>query len=291
MAQTVKAVEIILVDSGSTDATLAIASQYPVKILHLAPEEFSFGHSLNLGCAHAAADLVVIASAHVYPLYIDWLENLLAPFTDPEVALVYGKQRGDENTCYAEQQLYRKWYPDQSVQHQKHPFCNNANAAIRKTLWTLYHYNSELTGLEDLDWARHALDTGHKIVYNAKAEIIHVHDETLRQLYNRYRREAIAYKRIFPHEKFGLLDFLALYLSNVASDMCHAWSDGVFFRNVTGIALFRLMQFWGTYRGYQRKGFVTRELSNRFYYPNGLTRAKPAHGEENDRRIDYGQTY
>ncbi|HRS75498.1 MAG TPA: glycosyltransferase, partial [Anaerolineaceae bacterium] len=47
--QTVKDVEIILVDSGSTDGTLAVAARYPVQVVHIAPEEFTFGRSLNLG--------------------------------------------------------------------------------------------------------------------------------------------------------------------------------------------------------------------------------------------------
>ena len=33
--QTWKELEIIIVDSGSTDATLSIAAQYPTKILHI----------------------------------------------------------------------------------------------------------------------------------------------------------------------------------------------------------------------------------------------------------------
>ena len=71
MEQTVKDVDIILVDSGSTDATVAIASQFPVTILHIDPEDFSFGRSLNLGCAAAKKDVIVLASAHVYPVYDD----------------------------------------------------------------------------------------------------------------------------------------------------------------------------------------------------------------------------
>jgi len=287
MAQTVKDIEIILVDSGSTDATLSIAAQYPVKILHINPEDFSFGHSLNLGCAHASADIIVIASAHVYPLCIDWLESLLAPFSDPDVALVYGKQRGDENTGYAEQQIYRKWYPENSVNHQKHPFCNNANAAIRKSLWSLFPYNSELTGLEDLDWARRAIELNRKIVYSARAEIIHVHNETPRQIFNRYRREAIAYKRIYPNEKFTFSDFVVLFSANVASDFCHAWHDKVLSRHLSGIVVFRFMQFWGTLRGYSQKGIVSQELSNRFYYPHGLSKSKEPVTHEKERLIDY----
>ena len=55
MQQTVKNAEIIIVDSGSTDATLSIASRYPVQILSIRPEEFSFGRSLNVGCPVASS--------------------------------------------------------------------------------------------------------------------------------------------------------------------------------------------------------------------------------------------
>ncbi len=47
--QTVKDVQVILVDSGSTDNTVQIASTFPVEIVHIKPEEFSFGFSLNQG--------------------------------------------------------------------------------------------------------------------------------------------------------------------------------------------------------------------------------------------------
>ena len=111
LEQNLKDAEIIVVDSGSTDATLSIASRYPVKILNIKPEEFSFGRSLNIGCAEAAGEFIVMESAHVYPVYKDWLDNLLAPFKDPEVALVYGKQRANKTAGYTEHQIYRKWNP------------------------------------------------------------------------------------------------------------------------------------------------------------------------------------
>jgi glycosyltransferase involved in cell wall biosynthesis len=181
--QTIKNVEIIIVDSGSTDNTLSIACQYPVKIADIQPEDFSFGHSLNRGCDAAEGEFIVIASAHVYPLYIDWLEQLLAPFEDPKVSLVYGKQVGGETTKFSECQIFEKWFPDKSNFSQDHPFCNNANAAIRRCVWQQYPYDEKLTGLEDLAWAHITMQAGYKIAYQPNAAVVHVHNEKSLQIF------------------------------------------------------------------------------------------------------------
>jgi rhamnosyltransferase len=274
MKQTVKDVDIVVMDSGSTDSTVSVAAQYPTRIVSIKPEEFSFGRSLNLGCQEAKGRFIVTASAHVYPVFSDWLEKLLTPFEDESVALVYGKQRGNESTKYSEHQVFAKWFPDGSNRHQDHPFCNNANAAIRRSVWHEQLYNEELTGLEDLDWAKRVMASGLKIAYAAEAEVVHVHNETLKQIYNRYRREAIAMKAIFPDQKFNLWDFLHLCSSNVIMDCYHALRDGMLTRNLGSIPLFRCMQFWGTYRGFRWRGRVTRKLKEKFYYPNGWRRPK-----------------
>ncbi|WP_071515521.1 glycosyltransferase [Geitlerinema sp. PCC 9228] len=288
MQQTVKDIETIVVDSGSTDATLSIASRYPVKIVSIQPEEFSFGRALNRGCQAASGEFIIVASAHVYPVYKDWLEHLLLPFDDPQVALVYGKQRGNEITKYSEHQVFASWFPEESSWQQQHPFCNNANAAIRRSLWQQVPYNEELTGLEDLDWARRVQTLGYKVVYSATAEIVHVHHETPKKIYNRYRREAIALKRIFPQEQFHWWDFVRLFVGNTFSDWFHAWHDGVFWSNVGDIFVFRFMQFWGTYRGFLQHGTVSSELKRTFYYPKGFRRSDAQSPKvKSERAIDY----
>lgn len=290
LAQTIKDTEIIIVDSGSTDATLSIVSRYPVKIIKIKQEDFSFGYSLNVGCSHASSNILVFASAHVYPVYSDWLENILAPFADDKVALVYGKQRGNEITKYSEHRIFDHWFPDKSNLNQDHPFCNNANAAIRKAVWKILPYNEAITGIEDIDWSKKVLDQGYKIAYNADAEVIHVHHETPRRIFNRYRREAIALKNIFPQEHFNLFDFLRIYLSNIASDIFHAWHDGLFFRSFFSILVFRLMQFWGTYRGFAQHHDVTSQMKKTFYYPNDLKSIRKKETlTSSDRKIDYSQ--
>jgi rhamnosyltransferase len=270
MQQTVKDAEIILVDSGSLDATTAIAARYPVKIVHIAPEEFTFGRSLNLGISQASGEYIIIASAHVYPVYPDWLQRLLAPFDDSKTALTYGKQRGHSASKFSEHQIFARWFPDGPNLRQANPFCNNANAAVRRRLWEEHPYDESLPGLEDLEWAQWAMGQGYGITYVPEAETIHVHEETPRGIYNRYRREAMAFKRIFPNESFHLGHFLRLFLSNTASDAWHAARQRLFWTNAGSILWFRLMQFWGTYQGFRHAGPLTWQLRQTFYYPGDL---------------------
>ena len=288
LAQTWPDVEIVVVDSGSTDATLAIVGRYPVTLVEIAPSEFSFGRALNLGCAAATGDVLVFASAHVYPVYHDWLEKLAAPFADEDVALVYGKQRGDERTKYAEHRVFARWFPDKANYDQQHPFCNNANCAVRRSAWQALPYDETMTGLEDLDWGVRALAAGWRLVYAPDAEIVHVHEESWDKIYNRYRREAIAFKRIFPEQHFGLWDFFRMFGGNTLYDWRHALADGVFTREAYGILRFRLSQFWGTYRGYRQTGNIDQHLRRRFYYPE-TRRTAALTNDRSSARIRYDQ--
>ncbi|MBI5965097.1 MAG: glycosyltransferase family 2 protein [Chloroflexi bacterium] len=267
--QTLKDVEVILVDSGSTDATVSIAESYGAQVVHIRPEEFTFGRSLNLGIGIATREFIVIVSAHVYPVYPDWLETLLRPFQDNKVALAYGKQRGPESARFSEQQIYHQWFRDGSNARQETAFCNNANAAIRKSLWEQNPYDETLTGLEDLAWAGWAKDQGYAIAYAAEAEIIHVHNETPRGVFNRYRREAMAFKRIHPESHFNLYDFVRLTTTNVLSDLWHAAREHVLIKNFASIFWFRTMQFHGTRMGYRDSSLVTPQLRETFYYARG----------------------
>lgn len=266
-SQTLREPEVILVDSGSRDGTLQIAEQNGARIVRIMPEEFSFGRSLNLGIAAARGEYVVIASAHVRPVYPDWLECLLRPFGDLEIALVYGKQRGTSDSRFSEHQIFRQWFPDEDAQTQTTPFCNNANAAIRKSLWERHPYDEDLTGLEDVAWAKWAQSQGYRIAYAAHAEIIHVHQETPGRVYERYRREGMAFKRIFPESHFSIYDFIRLTASNIARDVQEAHRRRLSWRRYGSIVWFRTAQFWGTYQGYRHSSGLTQALRQTFYYP------------------------
>ena len=266
--QTAVGIEIIIVDSGSNDSTVSIARGLGATILSIPKQDFSFGRALNLGCENAKGEILVFASAHVYPIYSNWLSELLASFENKKVGLVYGRQIGDLNSKFSETQIFSKWFPNNSEKNQKTPFCNNANCAIRKSIWESVSYDESLTGLEDLDWGKKIQADGWQIDYNADAVIVHVHEENLSQIKNRYRREAIALKQIIPKVHVGFFGFLKLFITNSFSDFFQASRQGVFIQEFYSIICFRFMQFYGTYLGHLHRGNITKELKNRFYYPN-----------------------
>lgn len=259
--------EVILVDSGSTDRTIQIAKSFNVKVIQINPDNFTFGYSLNRGIENSQGKYCAMTSAHCYPRDEHWLENLILPFNNEKVALVYGRQLGDERTKYSEKQIIKRWFPAEDIDDCELAFCNNANAAIRKSLWEQYKYNEELTGLEDLDWAKFVKKSGMKIVYRADAAVFHIHKEKPQQVYARYYREALAYRQIYINEHFGLVDFFKLFSMNVIGDYLHAINDGVLLKNIIAIPTFRLLQFWGTYRAHQYKEKMSMDMQRRLYYP------------------------
>lgn len=287
--QTVTPDEIIVVDSGSDDDTVDVALRHGARVVPIAKEEFTFGRSLNYGCNAAEGDLLLLVSAHVYPVFDTYVEHLMAPFVQQQTALTYGRQIGDHRTKYSESRVLAKWFPEQSIKNQSHPFSNNANAIVRKDVWDKLRYDESLTGLEDLEFAKRALDLGLLIDYVAEAPVVHVHEETWSTIRNRYRREAIAYKKIMHEAQFTGREAFLLAMGNIASDYKHAAREGEILNNIVEIPKFRIAQFLGAAEGFRTDPTLSQNLMRRFYYPD--LRRRPQRefsGEPIDYNFDDG---
>lgn len=265
-SQTLQPDQIVLVDSGSTDSTVAIAESAGLDIVHIPPGEFTFGRALNWGCEQAKGDVLVFVSAHVYALTNTWLEELVAPFDDPQVGLSYGGQTGDHRSNFAEIQLLKRWFPDEATNDQDTPFCNNANCAVRRSLWETTPYDESLPGLEDMAFARDIRADGYRVAYVPSAKIAHVHEEALRQTFNRYRREALAYQTIFGSQDMGLAQSIALAAESIAKDTRAAVRERKF-AAIGSAAGFRVAQFAGAWVGYRTNPSASKQMVRRMYYP------------------------
>jgi rhamnosyltransferase len=188
-------VEIILVDSGSTDATLSIARGYPIRIEQIPPQEFHHARTRNFAASLGRAPIVINLSGDAIPASDCWLRNIVANFSDPEVGAVYGRQlpklgstveRHDTfETVYGEQRIVKDPAHRNGLGYRFYHF-SDVNSAIRRSVWESNPYPEDLKMFEDLAIAKRILDAGWKIVYEPDAPVFHSHHYSAKQLFKRY---------------------------------------------------------------------------------------------------------
>jgi rhamnosyltransferase len=260
--------EVVLVDSGSTDQTLAIAQQYGCRILHINRVEFSFGRSLNMGCEAASGDILVITSGHCVPASPQWLQKLCQPLLDGVAQYSYGRQLGGPSSQFSECQVFNKYFPATSRIPQDGFYCNNANSALLKASWAQYRFDEELTGLEDMHLAQRLVRDGGKVAYVAEAPVYHHHNETWPQVRRRFEREAIALQQIMPHVHVNALDAARYMVSSIWGDMRRAQSQKALRQHWRNIVSYRYHQYVGSYLGNHDHRKLSRTDKDQYFYPH-----------------------
>lgn len=260
-------IDTVIVDSGSTDGTLEIAEAHKTNLLHIAKEEFSFGRSLNLGCAAASGDALVFVSGHCIPASRSWLSELVHPLRADGIVYSYGRQIGNDASRFSEKQIFAKYFPETSNIPQEGFFTNNANSALLKRVWENHPFDEQLTGLEDMHLARQLVLQGYRCAYVAEAPVFHLHNESWRQVRRRFEREAIAMQHIMPEVHVTFSDFVRYVMSAILFDFGAALRQKRFLAEAVEIALYRLMQFWGSYRGNHIHRDISRRRKEAYFYP------------------------
>ena len=256
--QTYRDFEVIVVDSGSFDRTRDIAAARADRLLRINSHDFTFGYSLNQGIREAKGEFIAIVSAHMIPVTDKWLENLVAPFGNEKIAMVYGQQRGMACSKFSEAEDYRRTFGGHRRKESFDNFAaNNANSAIRKELWEQKPFDEVLLGLEDIDWAKHWMEKGYEVAYEPEASLYHIHEETWHQVRHRFYREAVAHRwmglksrRTIPKELLKetartLGDFYQAFTSN-QNPVKERLTLG---QRLREIVYFRLNMNYGTLKG------------------------------------------
>ncbi|WP_309605575.1 glycosyltransferase family 2 protein [Phenylobacterium sp.] len=74
-------VEIVVVDSGSTDGTAELAERFGCTVVRIPNSEFSHSHARNLGADNAKGDLLLFTVQDAYPAGDHWLYSLALALT------------------------------------------------------------------------------------------------------------------------------------------------------------------------------------------------------------------
>lgn len=174
--------DIVVVDSGSTDATLELAEAAGVRIVELSPNEFDYSKALNTGIANVHGELVLSVSAHAIPVDDRWLQKMTDPFDDPKVAGVSCRQIPWPDAPWQELHRLRHAFGTERAVYSRinrdDIIFSNAASAIRRSVWTEQPFT--LPAVEDLDWARRVVDRGFLVLYEPATAVYHSHDESPR---------------------------------------------------------------------------------------------------------------
>lgn len=271
--------EVVLVDSGSTDRTIEIAKKHSIRIKNINKSDFSFGYSLNVGCRFAVGKYLVFISGHCIPCTGKWLKHMLSPLIKGTLDYCYGRQIGRDTTKFSENVHFEKTFPNYDKLPQKGYFCNNANAAITRDCWEANRFDESLTGLEDLHLAKRLIAAGRQVGYVSNASVYHIHDESWPEVMNRYEREAYALQTITPELHFTRFDFFRFFFSGLFADMSKAAERGSLLSKFLEIVKFRLYMYWGTYRGSKEHRELSEKMKMAYFYPKDQERTQYEKGE------------
>jgi rhamnosyltransferase len=160
-AQTVP-VEIVVVDSGSTDGTLDIARRYADVIVEIPPEEFSYGGTLNLGSSAAHGDVHFPLSAHSVPTTNTWVADALRHYEDDRVAATNGEVEGPDG-----RPLDGPYQPSlsEALANPAWGFSNHAGS-WRASVVRDHPFRADLRACEDKEWFWRVLRAGYVVTFD-----------------------------------------------------------------------------------------------------------------------------
>ena len=212
-------IEIIAVDSGSTDGTAEWLEQSPYvhQVVRIPPAQFNHGTTRNLGIQRARGQFAVLIVQDALPVSDRWLANLVAPLRrDPQVAGAFCRQqpRPDaraltvdylERWAGASSESRRVTFADPHALEALDPGArlqactfDNVCSCLRRSVWERLPF-AETVIAEDLEWAQRALRAGYTLEYVADAAVVHSHD---RSASYELARTYLLHHRLF--ELFGL---------------------------------------------------------------------------------------
>ncbi len=192
LTQTLKEdLEIIVVDSGSTDGAREYLKREKITLLEIQPKYFNYANAFNVGASQAKGAYLIRLSGDALPQGTNFVAELIKPYTNPKVGGTYGKyvishregyyypnywpaKRFPENTTTIS---LKKVGPFSGI-NKKNRLTDFARAccSIRKAIWDKRPFNEKLRVGEDAEYAWFLHVCGWDITYTPHALCLHEHE-------------------------------------------------------------------------------------------------------------------
>jgi rhamnosyltransferase len=209
--------ELVIVDSGSTNGSRAIAADAADVFTEVEPGAFNHGTTRNLGVGSCHGEIVVMLVQDAVPQGDLWLAELVDPLErDPAIAGSFARQIPSADASPLTRRQLAGWIAGQSEQRvirlrdraqydawtplERLHACafDNVCAALRRSVWTAHPF-AEMPIAEDLAWGRDVLLAGYSLAYTPAAIVEHSHN---RSAWYELKRTWVLHQEL--HRLFGL---------------------------------------------------------------------------------------
>lgn len=182
--------EIIVLDNLSTDGSKDITAQFNAKFVSI--KKFSYGGSANLAALSASNNIVVIFSAHSYPVSPDFFKVIKEKFeSNKNLAGL---------RCLHSSNDFKNYILgiDARTDPNKSGVIFSGSAFSRK-VWEVIPFNEQVPTFEDKDWTLRVLKAGYDIEF---APVVFNYEikRTLAQEYFRFKNDILGNYQIWHIE-------------------------------------------------------------------------------------------
>lgn len=173
--------EIIVIDNLSTDSSASVSKQYGAKFVTI--KAFSYGGSANFAAQQAKHNIVVIFSAHAYPVSHDFFKLILQKF----------KGRNDLAglRCLHGTNDYRNYI--NKISSEVDPNKSGlifSGSVFNKQVWEKHPFREDVATFEDKEWSKRVIKAGYKIEF--VPSIFHYDiKRSKKQLFFRFKKDLV----------------------------------------------------------------------------------------------------
>lgn len=188
--------ERVAVDSSSRDGTRELLERHGFTVHVIPQREFDHGATRDFAIERTTGDVVVLLVQDAVPADEHWLDELVAPFADPEIGAAYCRQipRDDCNPFIrrrllewtagrTEPVLQRATQPEYDALPplQRLQLCayDNVAGAVRRTTWAKHRFGRRPFG-EDVAFGKRVILGGEAIAFRPASAVVHSHNRTPR---------------------------------------------------------------------------------------------------------------
>lgn len=233
--------QVVAVDSGSSDATLEILARHALRVIQIPAQEFNHGETRNLAAQEAdpASQYFVYLSQDALPADEHWLRNLIQPMEDdPQVAGTFSRHIPCSGASPSlVRQLTTMWQtggearlvkqmPADPEAYERDKFFyiyfSNTSSAIRREVWEQIPFR-RLDFAEDADWADRVLSVGYKLVFEPTSIVLHSHDYRIIEQFRQNVDHTEAMVALFDPPHFHRPRRLLLQLASIPREVARDW--------------------------------------------------------------------